>query len=93
MIDNVSRRQYELVTDGGAVLAVISYLDRPGARVLVHTEVDPAHEGEGLGSRLVDATLADIRSRGLELVPLCPFVRAYLRDHPEHRDLVGAQAR
>jgi predicted GNAT family acetyltransferase len=32
--------------------------------------------------------LADIRERGLSVVPLCPFVVAYLRRHPEQRDLI-----
>jgi uncharacterized protein len=32
--------------------------------------------------------LDDIRSRGLQVVPLCPFVAAYIRRHPEYEDLV-----
>lgn len=57
--------------------------------VLVHTEVAPAVEGRGVGSRLVSAALDDIRARGLRLVPICPFVRAYLGRHPEHGDLLA----
>jgi predicted GNAT family acetyltransferase len=56
--------------------------------VLVHTEIEPSLEGQGVGSRLVAGALADIRSRGLELVPVCPFVLAYLKRHPEFDDLV-----
>src|SRR5439155_23952305 len=48
----------------------------------------PAFEGRGLGTRLIAGALDDIRARGLELIPTCPFVRAYLRRHPEQRDLV-----
>ena len=57
--------------------------------VLVHTEVAPAVEGRGVGSRLVSAALDDIRARGLRLVPICPFVRAYLGRHPEYADLLA----
>jgi predicted GNAT family acetyltransferase len=57
--------------------------------VLVHTEVAASAEGHGLGSRLVAGALDDIRARGLRLVPVCPFVTAYLRRHPEQQDLVG----
>lgn len=56
--------------------------------MLVHTDVDPAFEGRGLGSRLIGGALADIRARGLLFVPLCPFVAAYVRRHPEYADLV-----
>jgi uncharacterized protein len=90
--DNPALHRYELVEDG-TLLGVLNYRDRPDARVLVHTEVDPRHEGKGAGTRLIEAALADIRARGVELVPLCPFVRAYLRNHPEQADLVGARAR
>ena len=43
--------------------------------VLVHTDIDPAYEGQGLGSVLVKGALDDLRERGLRAVPLCP-VRA-----------------
>jgi uncharacterized protein len=57
--------------------------------VLIHTEVEPAFEGQGLGARLVAGALEDLRARGLKLVPQCPFVRAYLRRHPDQADLVA----
>jgi predicted GNAT family acetyltransferase len=57
--------------------------------VLVHTEVAPSAEGAGVGSRLVRGALDDVRARGLRVAPLCPFVREYIRRHPEYADLVG----
>jgi predicted GNAT family acetyltransferase len=42
-----------------------------------------------VGSQLVRGALDDLRARGLRVVPLCPFVAAYLRRHPEDADLVG----
>jgi predicted GNAT family acetyltransferase len=90
--DNAAEERYELAANG-SLLGFIEYRDRPDARVLVHTEVDPEHEGEGLGSRLIAGALDDIRGRGLELVPLCPFVRGYLQRHPEEADLVAPRAR
>jgi predicted GNAT family acetyltransferase len=58
---------------------------------LIHTEVVPAAEGTGVGSQLVAATLEDLRSRGLSIVAICPFVRAYIRRHPEFADLVASR--
>jgi predicted GNAT family acetyltransferase len=88
VVDNQERRQYELWV-GDQQAGYISYGVKPGAVVLIHTEVDPKYEGQGLGSQLVRGALDDIRSRGMRLIPLCPFVRAYLERHPEQRDLVG----
>jgi predicted GNAT family acetyltransferase len=52
--------------------------------VLVHTDVEPAYEGQGLGSVLAKGALDDLRERGVRAVPLCPFVWAYIRRHPEY---------
>jgi uncharacterized protein len=87
VVDNPRERRYELWL-GETRAGFINYLSEPGTILLVHTEVDPAFEGQGLGARLVAGALDDLRARGLKLIPLCPFVRAYLRRHPEDADLV-----
>jgi uncharacterized protein len=86
--DNTEESRYELLL-GDRVVGTIAYMTEPGAVVLIHTEVDPAFEGRGFGSRLVAGALDDIRARGLSLVPLCRFVSSYLRRHPEYGDLVA----
>jgi predicted GNAT family acetyltransferase len=67
----------------------IAYAERDGEVVLLHTEVHPVAEGRGLGSTLVRGALDDVRERELRLVPICPFVRAYLKRHPEYDDLLA----
>ena len=86
--DNRSELRYEALA-GGDLLGQIRYRIEPGLVVLVHTDVAPAAEGKGVGSRLVEGALTDIRSRGLRVVPICPFVADYIRRHPEHADLVA----
>lgn len=86
--DDPQELRYEAIRDGRLV-GVIRYRIEPGVVVLVHTEVDEAVEGTGVGSQLVRGALADLRARGLRVVPLCPFVAAYMRRHPEDADLVG----
>jgi predicted GNAT family acetyltransferase len=56
---------------------------------MVHTEIEPAFEGEGFGSALVSGALDDVRARGKRVRPLCPFVAAYVKRHPEYADLVA----
>lgn len=80
--DNPDELRYELLVDG-TLAGEILYRLRSDAVVLVHTEIAPQFEGQGLGSKLVAGVLADIRARGLRPVAVCPFVRAYLQAHPE----------
>jgi predicted GNAT family acetyltransferase len=87
--DNPEQRRYEILR-AGERLGEIRYRLDAGTITLLHTEVVPTAEGQGIGSRLVAGALDDIRARGLRLVPVCPFVRAYLRRHPNERDLTRA---
>jgi predicted GNAT family acetyltransferase len=88
--DNVEKRRYEAHL-GSELAGYIAYYHEPGRMMLLHTEVLPAFEGQGIASRLVAAALADIRERELSLVPSCPFVRSYLERHPEDADLVATR--
>ena len=87
--DNPDKRRYEALVDG-EVAGTIFYRELEDALALVHTEVEDAFEGQGIGSRLVAATLDDIRARGLQMQPMCPFVKAYVERHPEYQDLIAA---
>jgi predicted GNAT family acetyltransferase len=90
--DNPDEQRYELLVDG-SLLGDLQYRLRPDAVALIHTEVSSSLEGRGLGARLVAGALDDIRARGLQVVPICPFVRAYIRKHPDYADLVVERAR
>lgn len=73
----------------GTQMAVCSYVRQGGVLVLHHTEVPPAAQGQGLAARLVAATLAWARAEGLQVRPGCSYVAAYMRRHPETRDLLA----
>jgi predicted GNAT family acetyltransferase len=45
--------------------------------------VPPAFEGRGVGSQLVRGALELVRARGERVVPVCGFVAAWMRRHPE----------
>ena len=86
--DNAEEHRYEARL-GEEVIGFILYRQGQERITLIHTEVDPKFEGGGIASRLVAGALDDIRRRGLAVVPICPFVRAYLGRHPEYSDLVA----
>jgi uncharacterized protein len=85
--DNADEMRWEARLDD-RLAGFLMYDTAPGEITLIHTEVDPAFEGHGIGSRLARAALDDARSHGLAVIPECPFVRSYLRRHPEYRDLI-----
>jgi uncharacterized protein len=90
--DRPAQERYEIRVDG-RVAGVAQYRSRAGRIEFVHTEVDDRYEEQGLGGQLVAFALDDARSRGLEVLPLCPFVRGYIQRHPEYVDLVPGKLR
>jgi len=64
--------------------AFIDYkVGKSGAIYLIHTEVPDDIEGKGVGHKLVRESLQLIEEEGNKIVPLCPFVRAFLKKHPD----------
>jgi predicted GNAT family acetyltransferase len=85
--DVTDQHRYEIRLDGQ--LAGFAIYHRRGGRVyLVHTEIDPAFEGKGLGSALAKGVLDAERALAEPVVPLCPFMRSYIDRHPDYADLV-----
>ena len=85
--DATERQRYEAHLDG-ELAGVLEYVVKHGRLALVHTEVLPAHEGQGIGSGLVRHALDDARRRQLRVIAICPYVQAYLTRHPEDEDIV-----
>lgn len=92
VVDNPSEDRYE-IRAGGELAGFSQYRQRPAGLAFIHTEIDDRFEGQGLGGRLVSFALDDARSRGLAVLPFCPFVKGYIERHPEYLDLVSEAKR
>jgi len=90
--DNRGQSRFEIETDG-EIAGTISYQRGKGEIALIHTEVEPRFEGQGLGSQLIRGALDAARAEGLAVLPFCPFVRSYIGDHAEYLDLVPEDRR
>jgi predicted GNAT family acetyltransferase len=75
--------RFQAVVDG--YTAELTYRVTGDRMVITHTGVPPAIEGRGIGSALVRAAVEDATARDLTIVPLCPFVGAWLDRHPESK--------
>lgn len=89
--DNPDESRFEVYVDGRlAGFSVYQLAD--DVILFVHTEVDDAYEGEGVGSALVQGALDQVRERGgLRVTATCPFVRAWMRKHPDYLDLTRSR--
>jgi uncharacterized protein len=90
--NNTEQSRYELTT-GDEVAGFVEYRDKGDYVELTHTEIDPSHEGEGLGSQLARAVLDNLRNEERAVVPSCKFINTYLKKHSEYADLVPADRR
>ena len=84
--DAPERNRYEAVR-GGEVVGFAAYQKTDELIVFTHTEVDPSLEGHGVGGTLVREALDHVRGLGLRVLPICPFVQAWMVRHPEYADL------
>ena len=86
--NNPDRRRYELL-DGDTVIGkahCVPFDDAAGPqRIFYHTTVEDAYGGRGLGSQLAREALDDTIATGLAIVPVCPYIKAWLRKHPEYQ--------
>jgi uncharacterized protein len=79
--DDPEAGRFEIRVDGRRA-GYAAYRRGPGKITFTHTEIEPEFEGKGVGGTLVREALAQVRSEGLEVVPVCPFVRDYMERHP-----------
>ncbi|MEU6673676.1 GNAT family N-acetyltransferase [Streptomyces sp. NPDC046925] len=79
---------------GGEVVGKIVYftLDAPEpALVPVHTEVAPAHEGEGIAGSLARELYAMAARESVAVAPLCPYVVKWAERHPDEAPAASAE--
>jgi uncharacterized protein len=85
--NNTEKSRFEIFVDDRRVGFMTYHVDGDTV-VTPHTEVDVEHGGRGHGKELVRGALDSIRADGRFVEPLCPFVRSYIRRHPDYQDLV-----
>jgi predicted GNAT family acetyltransferase len=85
VVDNTAEHRFEIKLEGHTAFA--EYRLVHGAIILPHTEVPPAFEGRGIAGRLARYAMQYARDRELKVIPLCPYMAAYMTKHPETHDL------
>ena len=91
IVHDLARQRFEAEVPGG--VAHTDYQRVGDTLHLVNTQVPPASEGRGIAAALVEAALDFAEANRLKVAPLCSYVRAYMRRHPETLPLLAPGAR
>jgi hypothetical protein len=90
--NNSDEHRYE-ARIGGALAGFCEYNLLSDAIMFTHTEVLPAHEGQGVGSALARHVLDEARAAGRHVIPVCQFIAGWIRKHRDYADLVRPDIR
>jgi predicted GNAT family acetyltransferase len=85
---NIAKHRFEVRIDGHE--GELTYqLD--GNRILfTHTGVPDEFQGRGIGAALVKAGLDYAAEQKFRVVPMCSFVAAYIKRHPQYQPLLAS---
>lgn len=83
VVHNPDKNRFEVQLDADNV-AVAEYMQHGKNLVFTHTEVPAAYEGRGIAAKLAYTALEYARDNGYKVQPLCPFIRSYIKRHPEY---------
>ncbi|MDH4029607.1 MAG: N-acetyltransferase [Chromatiales bacterium] len=84
-----SKGRYEARVEGRNGVGELTFSRMSPTKIIAdHTAVDDSLRGTGVGKALVERLIADARSEGFTIVPLCPFVRSQYQRHPEWSDVM-----
>lgn len=86
--DNPEQNRYE-ARIGGVLAGFSTYQLGTDQITFLHTEVAPKFEGKGVGSAIALHALDEVRATGgRSVIPLCPFIKAWIDRHPDYQPLV-----
>jgi predicted GNAT family acetyltransferase len=85
--DGPTRGRYVIHLAPGYDAEMTFRKEADGTIIIDHTGVPPEYEGRGIAARLVNRAIADAREQGFKITPLCSYVVAQFRRHPEWADL------
>ena len=83
--NNPAENRFETRIDGH--LSKLDYMVDGDTIVMMHVGVYPAHRGQGVAGKVTETALEYAREKSLRVIPMCSYVGAYIRRHPEYVEL------
>ena len=82
---NPANHAFEVWIDGK--LSKLDYIQEGKNFVITHVGVHPAHRGQGVAAKIVEAGLQHARQNALRVIPMCSYAAAYIRRNPQYLEL------
>ena len=86
---NEAESRFEIWIDGQ--LSKLDYSYHDNTIVMTHVGVYPNHRGRGIAGKLTQVALEYAKEKNLRVIPMCSYVAAYIRKHPQYSDLMKPQ--
>lgn len=86
--DNGEKGAFYIEVNGKSV-AEMTYVWAGTDRIIIdHTGVGEILKGQGAGKLMLAEAVKFVRSKGIKIVPLCPFAKSVFDKTPEYNDVL-----
>jgi predicted GNAT family acetyltransferase len=87
LTESERRGRYAYLHDDGRE-SELTYAIRPDGLAWDHTFTPRDLRHEGAAKKLLEHGVADMRARGLQVIPVCPYVSLQFDRHPDWQDVL-----
>lgn len=86
--DNGKKGEFYIEVNGSRD-ALITYSWAGSDKIIIdHTEVQNNLRGQGVGYKLIEASVKFMRKKGVKAIPLCPFAKSVFDKNPKYSDVL-----
>ena len=89
VIHNPAENRFEMWIEGQ--LSKLDYTENGNTIVMLHVGVPVEYRGHGVAGKITQAGLEYAKTKSLRVIPMCSYVAAYIRSHPEYIELTRHQ--
>ena len=90
IIHNEAENRFETWIDNQ--LSKLDYMQDGNTIVMTHVGVYPEHRGQGIAGKLTQVALEYAKERSFRVIPMCPYIAAYIRRNTRYEDLTKQRA-
>ena len=90
IIHNEAENRFETWIDNQ--LSKLDYMQDGNTIVMTHVGVYPEHRGQGIAGKLTQVALEYAKERSFRVIPMCPYIAAYIRRNNQYEDLTKQRA-
>ena len=75
--------------DGNILAEMVYTMPSPNKMIIEHTEVSDELRGKKVGDQLVHTAVEFARTKGIKIIPLCPFANSVFKKKPDYADVLN----